>query len=335
MKLDRLISILVLLLRRERMQAKELASMFDVSVRTILRDIDAINLAGIPIVTYQGMNGGIAIAEGFRLDRSVLTEGDMVALLSTLRGLADTMPDHRHRVLMEKFKNTLSSTQLEQLNTKVNQLIIDPSPWGAREEQREKIADLRKAIEELRLIEVLYTDTTGKQTLRRLEPYSLVLKGQKWYLYAWCHLRQDFRIFKLSRLREWVILAESFRPRAVSPEQLPWEREWQSPKNMIALELLFEKELQPLVEEFFSAELRSNQDGKFLVKARFPENNWLYGFLLSFGIGVEVISPPHIREVLAEMALGIYQKYSQNMPDSCQVTFGIIEKSSKGAKKSE
>ena len=104
MKLDRLLSILVVLLRKQRVQAKELAEMFDVSVRTILRDVDAINLAGIPIVTYQGINGGIGIAEGFRLDRSVLTSEDMAAIISTLKGIAVTIPDSREEIVMVNWK---------------------------------------------------------------------------------------------------------------------------------------------------------------------------------------------------------------------------------------
>ena len=129
MKLDRLVSIIVLLLRKERVQARELAEIFEVSVRTILRDIEAINLAGIPIVTYQGANGGIGIAEGYRLDKSVLTENDMSTIISALRGIDGTIPDSRYGILMEKLRNALPSSQLEALDAKVQQLIIDLSPW--------------------------------------------------------------------------------------------------------------------------------------------------------------------------------------------------------------
>lgn len=128
MKIDRLVSILVILLRRKRIQAKELAQMFEVSVRTILRDVEALNLAGISIVTYQGANGGIGIAEGYRLDKSILTEDDMADIIATLKGAAKTLPDRRHEILMEKFKSILSSSQLEAVNSKANQLVIDHSP---------------------------------------------------------------------------------------------------------------------------------------------------------------------------------------------------------------
>ena len=309
MKLDRLIAVLVMLLRRERVQAKELAEMFEVSVRTILRDVEALNLAGIPVVTYQGVKGGIGIAEGYLLDKSVLTEGEMAAMLTTLKGLADTIPDSRHQVLLEKFRNTLSPTQLDLLNTRVNQLVIDLSPWGGNDLLKEKIVTIRKAIESLKELGFSYTDSTGQRTSRRVEPYTLVLKGQKWYLYAWCQLRQRYRFFKLARIKELVVYETSYQPREISPEQLPWESEWQKPENLVSLELVFDRQLISLVEEWFGEDTVTQEDGSIMVKTLLPENNWLYGFLLSFGTGVEVISPSRIRTILADIAQGIYKKY--------------------------
>ncbi|SHK49768.1 helix-turn-helix transcriptional regulator [Desulforamulus aeronauticus] len=310
MKLDRLISILVMLLRRERVQAKDLANMFDVSVRTILRDVEALNLAGIPVVTYQGVNGGIGIAEGYRLDKSVLTESEMAAIITTLRSFAKTIPDNKHQVLLDKFTNILSSAQLELLNTKVNQLVIDLSPWGGNELLKEKVLAIRKATESLKEIEFTYIDSAGQRTSRRVEPYSLVFKGQKWYLYAWCLLRQDFRFFKLSRMRELIVCKTFYKPREVSLEQLPWESEWNNLKNLVSLELLFDKELASIVEEWFGQDTVEQPVGNIMVKTLLPENNWLYGFLLSFGPALEVVNPPHIRTILAEMAKEIYKKYT-------------------------
>jgi predicted DNA-binding transcriptional regulator YafY len=310
LKLDRLVSILVLLLRKERVQAKELAEMFDVSVRTILRDVEAINLAGIPIVTYQGANGGIGIADGYRLDRSVLTEDDMSTLISTLSGIAGTVPDSRQGVLMEKLRNIMPASQLENLDSKIKQLVIDISPWGANELLKESVASIRKAIENHKKIEFAYIDSEGNRTSRKVEPYSLVLKGQKWYLYAWCHIRQDFRLFKLSRIRELLVTNTCYEPKKVSMGQLTYEDQWKTPENMISLELVFEKEMETIVTEWFGGELEKLEDGKLLAKAMLPENNWLYGFILSFGMGVEVINPPHIRKILADTSKRIYEKYS-------------------------
>lgn len=310
MKIDRLISILVVLLRRERVQAKELAEMFDVSVRTILRDVDAINLAGIPIVTYQGANGGIAIAEGYRLDKSVLSEDDMATIITTLKGVYGTMPDSRYEVLMEKLKSPLTSSQLDILDLKTRQMIIDLSPWGENETLKEKTILLRKAIENCNEIEFVYIDAESQKSTRRVEPYSLILKGQNWYLYAWCLLRQDFRLFKLSRIKELLITNQSFQIRETANQALPWEGEWPSQVSMVELDLIFEQAMESLVEEYYDANMIRQDDGKLLVKICLPENNWMYGWLLSFGNTVEVINPPHIRKILADIAQEIYIKYT-------------------------
>lgn len=311
MKLDRLVSIIVILLRNERVQAKVLAERFNVSVRTILRDVDAINLAGIPIVTYQGVNGGIGIAEGYRLDKSILTEDEMAAIITTLKGVGRSIPGSNNEILVEKFKNILSSAQINRVNQKTNQLIIDLSPWGDNGHVKGMIGEIRGAIENRKEIKFIYLDAAGNKTTRVVEPYSLILKAQNWYMYAWCHIREDFRFFKLSRIKEMIITDIVFVPREVSIEGYPWKNEWQKTDSFITLELVFEKELAGIAEEWFGENTFINEEGKVMVRVRLPENNWLYGYILSFGSGVEVVSPPHIRKIVGSIAKEIVEKYSK------------------------
>ena len=309
-KIDRLISIIIVLLRRERVQAKELAEMFDVSVRTILRDIDTINLAGIPIITYQGVNGGISIAEGYRLDKSVISADDMATLISTLKGVAASIPDSRFDILAEKLKNPLSTSQLELLDLKSRQLIIDLSPWGTNVQLKGKIALLRQAIENYREIEFAYIDAAGTRSMRQVEPYALLLKGQSWYLFAWCLLRQDFRLFKLIRIKDIQLTDIVYQPREVPMKQDYFENQWQETAKLVELDLLFDKVMESVVEECFGEDIIEQDNGRIMVKACLPENNWLYGYLLSFGSGMEVVNPPHIRSILAAIAEKIYKTYS-------------------------
>ena len=310
MKLDRLVSIIVVLLRKERVQAKELAEMFEVSVRTILRDVDAINLAGIPIVTYQGANGGIGIAEGYRLDKSVLTSDEMASLLSALKGISGTLPDSKHEILLEKFRNIISPSQAELLNTKSKQFIIDLSPWIGNDQLKENLKILEKAISECKIVRFSYLDSFGSRTSRTAEPYSLVLKGQNWYLYAWCILREDFRLFKISRIKELELLKETYIPKEISLERLELENEPKRTGKEIKLKLLFDKELFNIVEAFYGDDAELLEDGKSVVMISAEEDYQLYGYLLSFGPGLEVLEPPHIRKILAEAALKMFQKYS-------------------------
>lgn len=315
MKIDRLISILVVLLRRERVQAKELAEMFDVSVRTILRDVEAINLAGIPIVTFQGANGGIAIAEGYRIDKSVLSADDLAAIMVSLKGVSATVPDQRYNILMEKLKNPLSAAQLDTLDQKSRQMIIDLSPWGGNGAIKDTMGLLRQAVEKHHIIAFDYTDADSCKTSRRAEPYSLLLKGQQWYLYAFCLLRQDFRIFKISRIRELIVTGQNYQTREVPDETYPWEDEWLKNAGMLELDLLFEPEMETLIEEHFDAPMYKQEDGRILIKISLPENNWMYGWLLSFGSMMEVVHPPHIRKTLADMARKILARYEEE-PDT-------------------
>lgn len=306
MKTDRLVAILVMLLRKERVQAKELAEKFEVSVRTILRDVEAINLAGIPIVTYQGANGGIGIAPGYRLDKSVLTGDEMAAVITTLKGIDGTLEGKSHEILMEKLKNTLNASQMAQLNTKMRQFVIDLSPWREDAYTKNKLAVIRDAIEASKELEFTYTDSQGTKTIRKVEPYSLILKAQKWYLYAWCTLRSSFRYFKVSRLKE-LATGAVFAPREV-PDDPPVEQtQWENAQNSVSLELLFTKEMEPIICEWW--DLQKCEDGRIMAKAVMPDNYQTYGFLLSFGNQVEVVSPPHVRIALGQIAKEIYQKY--------------------------
>jgi predicted DNA-binding transcriptional regulator YafY len=304
-----LVAILVILLGKERVQAKDLAQKFEVSVRTILRDVEAINQAGIPIVTYQGANGGIGIAEGYRLDKSVLTADEMAAILSTLQGIDGAVNTKTHAVLMDKLKNSLTLPQLETLDNKLNRIVIDLSPWQDDAAMREKLAEIMLAIENCKLMAFTYNDSGGAKTRRTVEPYSLILKAQNWYVYAWCTLRNNFRYFRVSRLAELVTFEKAFVPRQVSSQPLPERQILNQMGPPVALELAFIEELESIVEEFFREGIDSRRDGKIIVKTILPENRGVLGLLLSFGAGVEVISPPHIRQKMAEIAAEISQIY--------------------------
>ncbi|PKN97631.1 MAG: YafY family transcriptional regulator [Chloroflexi bacterium HGW-Chloroflexi-4] len=309
MKIDRLVAILVILLGKERVQAKDLAEKFEVSVRTILRDIEAINQAGIPIVTFQGANGGIGIAEGYRLDKSVLTADEMAAIISTLQGIDGAVNTRTHAVLMDKLKNSLTMPQLETLDNKLNRIVIDLSPWQDDAATREKLAVILSAIETCKPLEFSYNDSGGVKTRRTVEPYSLILKAQNWYVYAWCTLRNNFRYFRVSRLAELVTLEAPFIPRQVSPQPLPERQLLNQIGTPVELELAFIEELESIVEEFFREGIHSRRGGRIIVKTTMPENRGVLGLLLSFGAGVEVINPPHIRQKMAEIATEISQIY--------------------------
>jgi predicted DNA-binding transcriptional regulator YafY len=313
MKLDRLLSIVILLMNRRMVQARELADKFEVSVRTIYRDIDVINQAGIPITTYQGAGGGIGLVEGYRLDRNLLTNDDLAAIMTALQSVSTSYSSDQNYMLMEKINSIIPTGQTEQFKQLTGQFVVDFSSWGVHTHLEDKINQLKKAIEQSQVITFTYCNAEGEVTSRNADPYTLILKQQKWYVYAYCHAKSDFRLFKLMRMKDLIVNKETYIRRDIPIEQLPWNKAWiepvNSPEHML-LVLRFHRRIKHLAEEWFGVEqLVEDGDEYYQVKIDYPEDNWLYGFILSFGRDVEVLQPKHIRERIKEIARDIYKLY--------------------------
>ncbi|XEC93775.1 helix-turn-helix transcriptional regulator [Paenibacillus tarimensis] len=310
MKLDRLLSIVILLINRKMVQAKELAERFEVSVRTIYRDIETINMAGIPIVTYQGAGGGIGLEEGYRLDRNLLTNDELAALVTALRSISTSYDSDSNQMLMEKLTSIVPASRADEFRFKSNQVLVDLSPWGGQAQLEQKFKLVKQAIEQLRLVSFTYISAQGDRTQRTVEPHTLVLKGQKWYLQAYCLQRGRFRLFKLLRMKDLAVLDEVFVRRAIPEEELNPGQTWNAPDNTVPLILRFSPQIRHLAEEWFGVEdLKLQGDGSITVNVSFPEDNWLYGFILSFGPDVEVVEPEHIRQIIQEKARLVAKKY--------------------------
>lgn len=310
MKIDRLIGIIIYLLRKDRVQAKSLADVFEVSVRTIYRDLEAINRAGIPIISHPGRNGGIGIADGFRLERNVLSQQELATIITALNSVSTSKVFDNTVVLAEKLKSVVSPGRLEELNSRTQQVLVDYSPWGGEMRHQPLILEVRAAIESSRVMAIQYCDAQGSVEDREIEPHTLLLKGQKWYLNAYCHLRQAFRLFKISRIKQYAILDREFTRRSFNPQDQPWEEEWKE-TTAIPVLLCFRPEMRLLIEEWFGDDTIKEGDGdRFLVSLSLPEDNWLYGYILSFGSMVEVVEPLHIREIIRRMAEEIVACYT-------------------------
>ncbi|WP_028545874.1 helix-turn-helix transcriptional regulator [Paenibacillus taiwanensis] len=312
MKIDRLLSLVIVLLNRRSVQAKDLAELFEVSVRTIYRDIDSLNMAGIPIVTQQGSNGGIRIAEGYKLDRSLLNNDELASIVTALQSLASAHHTDSTQLLVEKIHSLIPPAQAETFQFKTSQYRIDLTPWGNHNKFEEKFALLKQAIETLTQITFMYCDSAGSVTERTVEPHTLVMKGQKWYLYAYCTQRQAFRFFKLHRIKQLNSTKVPFHRRPIDLEAQPWDEEWHKADNLIRLVLAFTPQARYIAEERFGVdELYTAADGSLRVELQYPEDEWLYSFLLSFGPNVTVIKPIHVKERIRAMAHQIQQLYEE------------------------
>ncbi|MBR4781090.1 MAG: YafY family transcriptional regulator, partial [Lachnospiraceae bacterium] len=208
MKIDRLIGILSILLQKEMTTAPELAEHFEVSRRTINRDIEALCQAGIPIKTSQGAGGGISIMSGYRMDRTLLTSRDMQMILAGLRSLDSVSGSGYYGQLMEKIQAGSS-----EFISGRDSILIDLSSWY-KTTLAPKISTIQDAIENRHLLTFDYFAPSG-ETKRTIEPYYILFKWTSWYVYGWCLTRKDYRLFKLNRMDNVLMSDKGFECRNV------------------------------------------------------------------------------------------------------------------------
>ena len=311
MKLERLLSIIILLLNRRMVQAKELAERFEVSVRTIYRDIETINEAGIPIVTYQGTNGGIGLAEGYRLDRNILTNDELAAITTALRSISSSYGNEKHQRLMDKIHSVVRPADSEAFQIKSSRVLIDYSPWDGNEQLRPKLQLLEKSVDQCLVVNFDYSNSDGKVSHRIVEPHRLILKGKQWYLQAHCMEKAQFRLFKLNRMKDLEIAhGKTFIRRELPIEARAQNISSSEPSLLTEFVLCFQAEAYQLALECFGIDaLCPSDDGTWLVKKAYPENEWLYRFILGLGHQVEVLEPAHLREVIADRAEQVVKNY--------------------------
>ncbi len=310
MKIDRLLSIIVILLNKDNITAKELANRFEVSVRTIYRDIETINLAGIPIVSNQGRDGGFSILDNYKMNHQLLTLDDMTSIVVALKNIGNFSDNKHIDLTIDKISNIVPKDKKEEFDYHFNELIICDLPWGyrANSEDKEKYKIIYEGIIKEKLIDIGYINRYGNITERRIEAMSLVLKGLNWYVFSYCHLRNDYRFFKLSRIHKVKLLEENFNRREVRYEDFKNKNICKN--NMVDLVLKFSPEVQQRVGEFFHEEnIKIDENGYVVVRISFPEDEWVYSMILSYGEFVEVLEPHYIKEIIKDRAQKIYEKY--------------------------
>ena len=303
MKIDRLIGILAVLLQEDMTTATELAERFEVSKRTILRDIDDLGKAGIPIVTSQGSGGGIRIMEGYRMERTVLTSKDMQMILAGLRSLDSVSGSRYYSQLMEK----VQAGSFAFLSGR-EYMLIDLSSWY-RETLVPKMEAIKAAIEEKHLVRFRYY-APGGESERVVEPYYLVFRWSSWYLYGWSKEREDFRLFKLNRMDHVEKLEEVFSGREVGMPDLSNEKIF--PGGIQVKALFAPDQKWRLVEEFGPKCFVEQEDGRLLFTADYTDMDNLITWLLTFGDKAEVLMPREVRERIAQMAKKLIEIYGED-----------------------
>lgn len=293
MRIDRLIGILSILLQKEKITAPELAEHFEVSRRTINRDIEELCKAGIPIVTWQGQGGGISIMDGYRMDRTLLTNKEMQDILVGLRSLDSVNGTNRYVQLMEKL-----SVDSSNFMTGNQSVLIDLSSWY-QTALASKIELIRSAIDSKRELEFIYYSPRG-ETKREVEPYYLIFKWASWYVWGWCKVRQDFRMFKLNRMEQLSLSESLFESRSCP---LPDLRDSTVFSGGMEVKALFRPEYKwKLVEEYGGNCYTEQEDGRLLFQTNtFANKDYLIDWTFSFRDEVELIEPEEVRIEIKEV----------------------------------
>ena len=298
--MDRLIGILSILLQRERVTAPELAEQFEVSRRTIQRDIDSLCKAGIPVSTLQGAGGGISIMEGYRVDRTVLTAPEMQAILAGLRSLDSVSGTRRYAQLMEKLSAGTGS-----LVPGSARMLIDLSSWY-KSSLSPKIELIQRAMDQHRTIRFAYFSPKG-ESVRTVEPYYLIFHWSTWYVWSWCETRKDFRMFKLNRMTD-LCTGAPFAPRHAPPPNLDPERVFPAKYQVV---VLFDPACRwRLVEEYGADSFAVEPDGRLRFMGRFPDADSVLSWVLTFGDKAELLEPQELRVQLAALSEALFHRYN-------------------------
>ena len=311
MKIDRLLAMTVLLLNRGRVSAKELADRFEVSTKTIYRDMETLNQAGIPITAYQGTAGGFEVMEQYTIARHFLTLKEISTIVAAVKGISSAVDDSLFAALLEKVQALLSKADRMHTGRHKPGMIFDFNPWGQGPVARDKVNMLRQAIEETHKVEIHYLNMNGDESKRIVEPSALILKGNVWYLHAYCNLRNEFRMFRLSRIHELKGLPDYYEPRETpSLEGFIWDPEWSQDIKREMVLTFHPKVRYRLADAFPSEQITVMKDGSIRVHGEFADDEWWYGMLLSYGDYVKVEQPASVAEELVNRAQKIIRRYS-------------------------
>lgn len=298
MKIDRLIGIITILQQNKTVTAPYLAEKFEVSRRTISRDIDDICKAGIPIVTTQGAGGGISIMDGFSLDTTVFTEQELTAIFTGLKSLDSVS----YSASAEKLAHKIGGNTAIKL---ADQMIIDLSSFH-KDDLASKIELLKQAIRESRCIKFHYCYNKGEAD-KLIEPYLIVFKWSDWYIFGFCKERQDFRMYKLRRLWDLKITDDTFAVRELPEEKKQFGRNMTDDYYITAIYAPSEK--YKLVEEYGPNSFTVLDDGRLWTRWGFTDLEWAIQRFLSFGDRVEIIEPQEFKETVRITIEKMLEKY--------------------------
>ncbi|EID85118.1 putative transcriptional regulator [Treponema sp. JC4] len=310
MQIDQLFEFVYVLIDKKNVTAAEMAKRFGVSTRTIYRWIDALSVSGVPVYALRGRGGGIAISEKYALDKTVLSEEEKLAILSSVKAL-NSLSGNSATAVNANIKAAEKLSRLVQKDT--DWLEVDFSPWSPEGQGVKQLFGLlRDSILKKRQVSFDYFSGSGNSEHRIVHPWKLVYRGQAWYLLGWCTSRKSERYFKLSRM---VNVKETGRAANVTIQDTGAIPNMEDSPVIQAQSLIKIKAKVSakmafyLLDSFACSEIKTHKDGSLSVSFSAPDETWLIGMLLSFGPDLQIISPKNIRKKIIDMANQTVQVY--------------------------
>lgn len=297
MQINRLFEIVYLLMNKKTITARELAERFEVSTRTIYRDIETLSGTGIPVYMSKGKGGGISLLPEFILNKAVLTDEEKENILSSLKAV--------NAVDLSDTNTTLNKLSGLFGESNTDWIEVDFSSWANNENESEIFNRIKGSILEKKVVRFSYANTQGQTSSREVEPLKLCFKGIAWYLYGYCRSKADYRFFKLRRLKNLEVLEEQFSRK--SPIQL-FTKQTNQEKKIVTIKLKLSSNVAFRVYDEFE-HYEQLQDGNFIVEFDYPAGEWIYYYINSFGENGEVLEPLELRNEIRTRLEQTLKKY--------------------------
>ena len=302
MKYQIMIKILMLLLSRRKVCAREIAERYEISVRSVYRYIEELCVAGIPIDVARGRYGGLTIADTYRLPVGYFTKDEYTAAVNALTAMSSQVSDEAVLTALEKLQRQIKSERADTSGS--GGIIVDGGTWGDTKKFSDKMAVCERAVNESLCLDIDYISRSGEHSRRIIDPHVLIFKQNVWYVYAFCHTKQSFRTFKIGRIKSARFTGKTFEKREISREEIPLNFGYRS-EELIELVLEIDKEKLPDAEEWIGIDNIEPRGKKFVAEVSVPDDDGLVSKILGFGGGVKVVSPAALREKVIAAANNI------------------------------
>jgi predicted DNA-binding transcriptional regulator YafY len=302
-----MLKILFELMAKKCVKASYLAEKYEVSVRSIYRYINCLELAGVPIYTNRGINGGFSIVDSYKFSSTFMTVSEFEQTITALTAITDSVPNKALTNVINKLKSTVKN-EYSGFDLKSGNLIIDAGPWGDAVGYKSKLSIIQRSIEGCKKLFIRYHDRNGDVTERTIEPHVIVFKQGLWYVYAYCLMRNEFRFFKTGRIEQANILEEKFIRRDLSKSELPLNF-WHTETHTVDVALEVDKKYLSDIEEWLGIENVKIINGKYIAEAKLPFDNGLVSKVMSYGNGIKVLEPKELRDSVKKNAQDVINNY--------------------------